>query len=173
MASGGHRLLRRSLPTMPASELIYSWEPCSRLFDEPNLPELLQEHYAEAGTHREMPLDPDYAGFIRLNEEGRYRVWAARTRNQLLVGYIGVFVQPHMHHRRSLPAVEDLYAMSVPYRRAANVCAMFVTAIAAIKELGVQRIIWTSLVGHRGMAALLKRLGFVHSENVWSLYVGG
>jgi hypothetical protein len=154
------------------SELTYSWEPCSRLFDEPNLPELLQEHYAEAGTHQDMPLDPDFAGFIRLNEEGRYRVWAARTRNQLFVGYLGTWIQSHMHHRQFLTAVIDSYMLSVLYRSVANTYAMFASAVAAIKDLGVQRIIWAVPIDRSGMEAFLKRLGFVHIENVWSLYLG-
>jgi len=155
-----------------ASELSFGWEPAAVLFDEPNLDELLQEHWKELAVHKdEMPLDPAFDLMLQWENEGRFKIWAARTQNRLLVGYIAFFVQPHCHYRTTLHAVEDLYLLSKPYRRGLNGYRMFTTAIAALEELGVKRILLHSKV-HKDVSKLFERLGFVNTDLYWSKFIG-
>lgn len=121
-----------------------------------------------------MRLDPDWQRFIQLEDAGLFRVWAGRTETGLLVAYLAFFVQPHLHYRSTLTAVEDLFMLSAPYRRGMNGVRLFTTALEALRALGVKRIICHSKVHFQaereggGLEILFNRLGFVHSDQIWS-----
>lgn len=193
------------------SELRYGWEKFADLKDEPNLTDLLRAHWNELGVHKSrMPLDPDFARFQLLEEGGIFKVWAARTAAaRTLVGYIGWFIQPHMHYRSTLTAVDDLFLLDPQHRRGLAGYRMFETSLAALRELGVHRALLHEKVhferprmeakvrgriealveraaggdtvaiddlvcyffeGERsGLAALFRRLGAIHTDNIWSL----
>lgn len=157
---------------MPSSEISFGWEPCRTLFGEANWPDLIDEHWHELGLfHKDCPLDPDYERIIKAEEIGLFRAWAARS-DGLLVGYMGWFVQPHIHYRRTLYAVEDLFLLSAPYRKGLNGYRMFSTALTALKQLGVVRCILHDKVhfaSDRGtLAPFLVRLGFVCTDRLWT-----
>lgn len=121
-----------------------------------------------------MPLDPDWQRFIQLEDAGLFRVWAGRTPSGLLVAYLAFFVQPHLHYKSTLTAVEDLFMLSPPYRSGMNGVRLFTTAFEALRELGVNRIILHTKTHFKadreggGLEILFKRLGFVHSDQIWS-----
>jgi len=151
--------------------LTFGWEPCRKLFAEPNIRDLLTEHWEElAVTKADCPLDPDFDRFVQLDEAGLFRVWAARD-GKLLVGYLAFFIQPHLHYRSTLHATEDLFLLSAPYRRGLAGYRMFTTAIDALRELGVKRCIChtkTHFEAERGgLARFFERLGFVHTDNLY------
>lgn len=155
------------------SSLVYGWEKFADLKDEPNLADLLRAHWNELGVHKnEMPLDPDFARFQMLEEAGVFKVWTARS-GRTLVGYIGWFIQPHMHYRTTLTAVDDLYLLDPEYRRGTAGTRMFTSAFAALRELGVKRIIVHDKVHFEaergGLGPFFRRLGFEHTDNIWSM----
>lgn len=155
-----------------ARELTFGWEPCRRLFEDPATPDLLREHWNELAVHKaQMPLDPDFGRFAELEDLGLFRIWAARD-DKNLAGYIGWFTQPHLHYKSTLTAVEDLFLLSAPYRRGLNGYRMFTTALAALRELGVKRVMLNTKVHFEaergGLGKLFSRLGFVHTDEVWS-----
>lgn len=98
-------------------------------------------------------------------------MWAARD-DKTLVGYIGWFVQGHLHYRSTLTAVEDLYLLSAPYRRGMAGQRMFTTALDALRELGVKRVMLHSKVHFErergGIDKFLVRLGFENTDLLWS-----
>ena len=154
------------------ARLTYQWEPMSRLLDEPNVGDLLHGHWEEVGVHKDqMPLDPDFERYVELNEAGLYRVWTARD-GDMLAGYIGWFVQPHLHHRRTLTAVQDLYLLSPSHRRGLAGYHMFTSAFDALRDLGVKRVIGGTVTGFEpdrgGLSRVFERLGFENTELVWS-----
>lgn len=151
----------------------FGWEPVRTIYAEPNFRDLLQEHWEGLAVHKdEMPLDPDFDRFAQLEDMGIFKVWAARSANGMLVGYFGLFIQPHIHYKTTLTAVEDLYLLSAPYRRGMTGFRFFKTAIAALKELGVKRVILHDKVhfaADRGtLGRFFERLGFEHTDRLWS-----
>jgi L-amino acid N-acyltransferase YncA len=150
----------------------FGWDPARRLFAEPNVAALLRAHWDELAVHKDqMRLDPDFDRIVQLDEAGLFRIWAARDEGQL-VGYLAFFVQPHLHYRSTLTAVEDLFLLAKPYRRGLTGYRMFTTAIDALRELGVKRVICHSKVHFEtergGLDKFFQRLGFIHTDNFWS-----
>lgn len=91
------------------------------------------------------------------------------------MGYLAFFVQPHLHYRSTLTAVEDLFLLHAPYRRGMNGVRLFTTAIAALQDLGVRRIMLHTKVHFQkdrgGLNKLFERLGFTHTDQVWSRHL--
>src|SRR5258706_6612836 len=163
----------RGSVTQLIANVRFGWEHCARLFKEPNLWELLNEHWRELSIPGGLTpeLDPDFDGMIRLENEGRVFVWAARDGDKL-VGYIAFFVQPHIHYKSTLHAIEDLFLLSKPYRNGLAGYRMFKTALAALEEMGVQRVFCHTKAhfkNDRGkdQGRFFERLGFFHSENFY------
>lgn len=155
-----------------AHKLSFSWESCAVLFREPNVRDLLQAHWEELSIPGGLTpaLDPDFNRFIALEALGTFRVWAARD-GPTLVGYIAFFVQPHLHYRQTPHAVEDLFLLAAPYRKGLTGYRLFLTALDALRELGVKRVILhekTHFEQERGgLGKLFTRLGFRHTDNLW------
>ncbi len=155
-----------------AGRLTFGWQPCRVLFDEPHLWDLLRAHWQELGAPAgQATLDPDFARFVQLEDLGLFRVWAARD-GATLAGYIGWFIQPHLHYRSTLYAVEDLFLLEASYRRGLNGYRMFTTAIDALRDLGVKRCIVHEKVHFEaergGLGRFFQRLGFRHTDNFWA-----
>ena len=152
--------------------LTFGWEPMRDILAAPNIRDMLDEHWAELGVTKEddCPLDPDFERFIQLDDLGLLRVWAARD-GKTLAGYLAWFIQPHIHYRSTLHAVEDLYLLSAPYRQGLNGYRFFTTAIDALRDLGVKRCIVHSKVHFEpergGLVQFFARLGFVHTDNLY------
>lgn len=123
------------------SRLTFGWESVRVLFAEPNLADLLRAHWEElAVTKEDCPLDPDFKRFVELEDLGIFKVWAARD-GATLAGYLAWFIQPHLHYRSTLHAVEDLFLLSAPYRRGLAGYRMFTSVFDALRELSVRRCI--------------------------------
>src|SRR5713226_1651519 len=174
-----HRVEGAEVLERPASRLLvrrggltFGWESCRVLFREPNVADLLQAHWEELQIPGGLtpPLDPDFERFIQLEDLGLFRVWAARD-GGTLVGYLAFFIQTHLHYRQTLHAVEDLFMLSAPYRRGGNGSRMFVTALDALRELGVKRVIVHTKVHFEaergGLSKFFERLGFLHTDQLW------
>lgn len=151
--------------------LNFGWESCRIVFAEPNFTDLIRAHWDELGiTKAHCPLDPDLPRFVQLEEMGIFRVWAARD-GKTLAGYLAWFVQPHLHYRSTLHAVEDLFLLSAPYRKGLTGYRMFTTAIDALREMGVKRCIVHSKVHFEaergGLERFFRRLGFEHTDNLY------
>lgn len=164
-------VLVRTEPTQ-TRRISFGWEPLARLLAEPNVNDLLQAHWNELGVHKdEMPLDPDYEFMLKANETNFFMCWAARD-GKTLVGYICFWVKPHMHYKSTLTAVEDLYMLSPSHREGMTGYRMFTTAIEALRQRGVKRLMLHTKVHlykeRGGLDKFFERLGFQHTDNVWS-----
>lgn len=150
----------------------FQWEPAKRVMDDPEWTPLMLDHWEELAVHKDqMPLDPDYAEYLRADDLGFFRIWTARD-EKMLVGYIGFWIRPHAHYKSTLTAVEDLYMLSPAYRKGMTGYRLFTTAFEALKERGVKRIFCHEKVHFEtqrgGVGKLLKRMGFIHTDNLYS-----
>jgi len=157
-------------------QLSYGWEPMARVFAEPNWNDLIHEHHEELAVHKDdMPLCPDYTRCLLLEDAGIFKAWVGRSENGLLASYLAWFVQPHLHYRTTLHAVEDLFMLSAPYRSGKNGKRMFMECFPELKNLGVRRVICHSKVHfeekHPGFRRFFESMGFIHSDNLWSLWL--
>jgi L-amino acid N-acyltransferase YncA len=156
----------------PKTQVTFSWEPFKKLLTEPNINDMLTAHWHELGVHKDqMPLDPDYEYMLECAERNFFMVWAARD-GKTLVGYIAFWIKPHTHYKSTLTAVEDLYYLSASYRKGTTGIRLFTTAMDALKRRGVKRVIVNEKVhfeqGRGGLGAFLRRLEFIHTDNLYS-----
>lgn len=69
---------------------------------------LLVKHWEEVSFYKDIPLDPDYESYIKIEEAGNLRVYTARDEDNVLVGYAVFFIRANLHYRTSVQAVQDI-----------------------------------------------------------------
>lgn len=157
-----------------ASDLVFDWIE----FDEAlalGVEDMLYANWEEvAGGQADYPLDPDWPKYFMLERAGIYRSVAARQDGKL-IGYSGYFVQPTMHHRASVWAVNDLLYLDARHRRGLTGVHLIEASIGLLRTLGVKRVIHSVTLhsprrnGHARLGRLLSRLGFAHDEDQFVL----
>lgn len=86
--------------------LKFQREPLSiELLDE-MLP-LLVKHYKEIAHYQDIPLEPDYDSYIRMEEMDMVRAYTARDEGGL-IGYAVFLVRSNIHYKSSKQAVQDV-----------------------------------------------------------------
>lgn len=77
---------------------------------------MLADHYAEiAPMKQRFKLEPDWQEYLDEQRDGRLLFITARSAGEL-VGYMGVFLRPHLHYRKTIVAVDDLHYLMPMYR---------------------------------------------------------
>ena len=69
---------------------------------------LLLKHWEEISHYKDIPLDPDWDGYLRIEESGALRIYTARDDENVLVGYAVFFIKHNLHYRTSLQALQDI-----------------------------------------------------------------
>lgn len=78
----------------------------SALFDE--VFPLLLSHYQEVAHYKDIPLDPDWEKYLKLEEMEMLRIFTAREVDGKLCGYAVFFIHPNPHYRTSIQANQDV-----------------------------------------------------------------
>jgi hypothetical protein len=89
--------------------MIFKREQLSNVLEE--LKPLLEAHYLEIAHYRDIPLIPDYEGYLRIESTGALRVFTIREDDKL-IGYGLFFVKTNFHYSTSLQAVQDILFLS-------------------------------------------------------------
>ncbi len=99
---------------------------------------LLETHWQELANHKDTrPLDPDYDGYIRLNDADMVRIFTARV-DGVLIGYICYAIANNLHYKDWKYAVCDVYYVSPKYRNNKIGADMFILAEAWLRGMGIQ-----------------------------------
>lgn len=69
---------------------------------------LFSAHYQEIAHFKDIPLDPDFDQYIKLDEAGFVRAFTARTPEGEILGYAVFFVKYNPHYKTSLQASQDV-----------------------------------------------------------------
>lgn len=79
--------------------------------------DLLRLHYDEVAPYKEtLALDPDMATYRQLEDVGQLIVLTAREAGAL-VGYMLMFLRPHLHYRKTLVAIDDIHFVHPAHRK--------------------------------------------------------
>jgi len=112
----------------------------------PDAEGLFPHHWREVALdQKEIPLDMDIDRYAALDEAGILHIVTARDRGRL-IGYHTSLIMGHLHYRRSLHAMVDLYYISPLWRRGTTALRLFGTAHRTLKERGVIKIMSGSKV---------------------------
>jgi GNAT superfamily N-acetyltransferase len=115
--------------------------------------------------------DLDYERYAKLFDMGMLFCVTVRD-DAKLVGYAIYFVITHMHYKSSgLMATTDMYYLLPEYRRGGIGAKMFIVAEKGLKALGVVRA-HTSCKVHEDHSELLKALGWKHTDQTFSKFLG-
>ncbi len=69
---------------------------------------LLTLHWKEIAHFQDIPLEPDFETYAKLDEMGMLRTFTARDPEGKLVGYAVFFVKANLHYKSSIQAVQDV-----------------------------------------------------------------
>jgi hypothetical protein len=77
---------------------------------------LLQEHWQEVSTFKDIALNPDYERYLILEKAGNLRAYAAREDDGRLFGYAVFFIFNHIHYKQAVFAQQDIIFISKEHR---------------------------------------------------------
>lgn len=139
----------------------FGWETVRAILDEPNLRELIVSYWEELSPIKETAaLDPDFDRMLWLEEQGMFRVWAARNDSGTLIGLIEFQIMPHLNYKSTLFAFDMGHFLDPVYRGEGWVgVKMWRSALCALKEIGVKVCIAHDNESHP-LAPLFARLEF-------------
>lgn len=163
----------------PDDEIHFQWERFGLIARE--FPSLWKKHWQEIALNQEqIPLDPDWNRYFDYDLLNILQVLTAR-RHGIIVGYIFVFVHPHLHYASTLWAQTDIFWLDPVYRFTGRGLMptgykLFVLMKQRLSEMGV-RVCYVNMKLHfeanRGtLRKMLLRLGFKPTEEVFSLFLG-
>lgn len=167
-------------PSAPvAPEIVFAWERFGLIARE--FPNLFQKHWREIALNQDkIPLDPDWNRYFDYDLLGILQVLTARA-NGVIVGYIFVFVHPHLHYASTIWAQTDIFWLDPAYRFSGQGLMptgykLFRLMEQRLREMGV-RVAYVNMKLHfeaaRGtLRKMLLRLGYNPTEEIFSKFLG-
>jgi GNAT superfamily N-acetyltransferase len=77
---------------------------------------MLEDHYNEnAPLKRTLQQDMDWTEYLDAQSDGEFFLVTARLGDRL-VGYMAVFIHPHLHYRATIVAVDDAHYLMPEFR---------------------------------------------------------
>lgn len=124
-----------------------------------------------------VPLDLDFAQYIRLNEAGVLQVLTARVDGQL-VGYLFATIGAHLNFAATVFSTAHMYYLTPAARRGWNGVKLFREWIRAAENSSVRVLQVAETLRVRGkhdkrVAVLFKYLGFKMMERSYTKLIGG
>lgn len=128
---------------------------------------LLPHHWEEIARDKEtIKLDPDWPSYHLLERVGQFHAIVCRCEGKM-VGYLVSFIRPHLHYRKSLTAITDLYFILPEFRKGRIGIQLFKETEKTWKARGVQKAFIGTKVA-KDMGRILKRLGWTHIEDLYA-----
>jgi GNAT superfamily N-acetyltransferase len=122
---------------------------------------LLERHYQEVAFYKDIPLEPDWDGYVGVEAAGRLRIFTARIRGEL-VGYCA-------YYRSSLEANQDVLFVAPEHRNARVGAQLLLFCERSLRAEGVHVTYQHSKASvDLDMGPFLKRLGYELVETVWA-----
>lgn len=128
---------------------------------------LLQQHYTEIATHKDIPLSPRYDMYKAIEAAGLLRIYTARHNGEL-VGYSAYTVGPAMHYETSLQAQQDVLYVAEEYRGKSVGIRLLKHAEQRLRAEGVQLVHQHVKLAHPMLGKLLMHSGYEASETIYT-----
>lgn len=133
------------------------------LFDE--IFPLLELHYSEISANLDIPLEPDFEMYLKLDQMNMIRVFTSRDDANALIGYAVFFVRHNSHYKSSLQAVQDVLFIH-PNRRG-NGGRFIKWCDDQLRSEGVQ-VSYHHIKADHNFGPLLERLGYKLVDLIYS-----
>lgn len=119
---------------------------------------LFQKHWDEISHYKDIPLDPDFDMYLKMEDMGVLRVFTAREDDKTLVGYAVFFIKHNLHYKSSLQAMQDIIFIDSEHRGTG--VKLILWCDRQLKSEGVQIVFQHVKVATPHTVALFKRLGY-------------
>lgn len=129
--------------------------------------DLVEAHWREIATHKDIRLEPDIARYRAFDRLGVLRCFTARL-GGTIVGYAVFIVQAHLHYAESIQALQDVIYVAPEHRRKGVGRMLSAVAEKALKEEGVQEIHQHVKKAHPELGFMLAADGYVETETIMS-----
>ncbi len=148
----------------------YSVEVCTEsLIGE--LKPLLEDHWKEIAMFKDkISFSPDYEKYLILQDMGALHVVVVRDEGKI-VGYFVSFIQPHIHYKDNIFAINDILYVDPSYRGGTVAYRMFKYAKKELKKIGVS-VLMVHMKTKYPFEKLCESLGMDKEEFVYSVYLG-
>lgn len=134
----------------------YQRECLHDILDE--LRPLLQVHWEEIAHYPDIKLDPDYAGFLKLEELGFLRCYTGRDEGKM-VAYAIFLVKESLHYQTSLQATQDILFVHPDYRKGMTGFRLVRFCDGELKREGVQ-VVYHHVKAAHNWGNLLEHMGY-------------
>lgn len=130
------------------------------------------DHSAEVDKYMDkLEVNADLERFLQVESLGSLVTVAARDDDGEMVGYMAVFVTPHLHYKDHLFASTDLLYVVPKHRKDGVASKMIALMEDHLKTLGVSVFAVAMKEDHR-FESLMKSVGFDKAEIIYSKYIG-
>lgn len=119
---------------------------------------LFEKHYIEIAHFKDIPLDPDFETYMKMEDAGILRVYTARNEQGVLIGYAVYFLKHNLHYKSSLQALQDIIFIDPAHRGVG--AKLIIWCDRELKKEGVQLVCQHIKVATPHTIALFKRLGY-------------
>ena len=127
--------------------------------------ELFPYHYREVAHYKDVPLEPDMARYLSLEESGLLRVYAARDQQNTLCGYATFFIRSNIHSKSQVLALQDMVYISPKRRGFGHTFLKWCEAQLQIEGINV---IYQYVTRQCDFGSILKRQGYELIEYVYA-----
>lgn len=137
----------------------------------PEIKGLLPKHWDELALNKDkVPLKPDYARYIALEELGIMCTVVLRE-NGVAIGYVIGLISPHLHYMSCLTYIMDILFVAPDKRQATGGMKLMAALLKELKRRGVQRAVFNTKV-HHNISSLFIKFGGKHIEEIYSIWLG-
>ena len=143
-------------------DLTFQQETVEEVIDD--IKPLVEQHHQESSFISDLPLDPNFDNYFRLEENKVLRVYTARKSGQL-VGYAIYIVMNSTYHRTILEATQSLIFIPKEHRGFGSSFLKWITE--ELEAEGVDLVYAHISLSSRTPSALMLRHGFELSDLVY------
>lgn len=132
--------------------------------------DLWKEHYEEIGTLKDRkPMSPDVPYFQFLDDNGMLQILTAWQVGRM-VGYCLIVVRRHTHYD-VLGGFEDSYFLTQSARKGTVGIRLITNSLYHLRKRGVKEVYFMTKT-FKDLGKLFERLGFSHTDQVYSKWIG-
>lgn len=139
---------------MSTFDIIFAVENFRDIVEE--LKPLLNLHYHEISHNKDIPLDPDYESYQKIQDANFLVCFTARKEGHL-IGYNIFFVRQNLHYKSSKQAVQDVVFIHPEFRGFGK--KFFIYCDQVLKQMKVQ-VVYHHIKAAHNFGKMLESIGY-------------
>ena len=103
---------------------------------------LMEDHWREIATNKDLPLEPDWDAYYHLEKMGKLLSLGAWAGSELVGYFVGIYVPKGLHYQAWSYVQNDIFYVAPPYRGKMVAGRLIRTARLLSTAKGMTCIIW-------------------------------